>query len=59
MLNALPEKRLGKGATGTVVYVYNDNFYEVEFATLKGEAYALLTLPAEKLLLLKHEPEFV
>ncbi|HXL56197.1 MAG TPA: DUF4926 domain-containing protein [Chitinophagaceae bacterium] len=59
LLTALPEERLSKGAIGTVVHVYNSNFYEVEFADLKGQTYALLTLPAEKLLLLKHEPEMV
>ncbi len=57
LLISLPEDSLGKGAIGTVVHVYNKNFYEVEFADLKGQTYALLTLPAEKLLLLKHEPE--
>jgi len=46
-------------AIGTVVHVYNNNFYEVEFADMKGQTYAILTLPAEKLLLLKHEPEIV
>jgi hypothetical protein len=57
LLVALPEECLSKGAIGTVVHVYNENFYEVEFADLKGQTYALLTLPVENLLLLKHEPE--
>lgn len=57
LLSSIPEKRLSKGAIGTVVYVYSNHFYEIEFADLKGETYALLTLPAEKLLPLKHEPE--
>ncbi|MDQ3843904.1 MAG: DUF4926 domain-containing protein [Bacteroidota bacterium] len=59
LLTALPEERLSKGAIGTVVHVYNHHFYEVEFAGLKGQTYALLTLPAEQLLLLKHEPQTV
>jgi hypothetical protein len=59
LLKSLPEQHLGKGAIGTIVYVYNENFFEVEFADLKGETYALLTLPAQNLLLLKHEPEMV
>jgi len=59
LLTTFPEERLSKGAIGTVVHVYNNNFYEVEFADMKGQTYALLTLPAEKLLLLKHEPEIV
>ncbi len=57
LLVAFPENRLSKGAIGTVVNVYNENFYEVEFADIEGQTYAMLTLPAENLLLLKHEPE--
>ena len=34
LLTALPEERLSKGAIGTVVHVYNNGFYEVEFADL-------------------------
>ena len=59
LLTAFLEERLRKGAIGTVVHVYNNNFYEVKFADMKGQTYAILTLPAEKLLLLKHEPEIV
>jgi|KBSMisStaDraftv2_1062788.scaffolds.fasta_scaffold19825_1 hypothetical protein len=59
LLTTFPEERLSKGAIGTVVHVYNNNFYEVKFADMKGQTYAILTLPAEKLLLLKHEPEIV
>ncbi len=57
LLKPIPEHCLGKGAIGTVVHVYKDNFYEVEFADLKGQTYALLTLSIHDLLLLKHEPE--
>lgn len=59
LLKPLPEQHLGKGAIGTVVHVYNDDFFEVEFADLKGQTYALLTLPVQHLLLLKHEPEML
>jgi hypothetical protein len=59
LLKPIPEKHLAKGAIGTIVYIYNEDDYEVEFANGKGEAYALLTLPAESLLLLKHEPEMM
>jgi hypothetical protein len=59
LLTAIPGERLSKGVIGTVMHAYNNNFYEVEFADLKGQTYALLTLPAEKLLLLKHEPEII
>lgn len=59
LLTAMPEERLTKGTIGTVVHNFSNGFYEVEFANLKGETYAMLTLPAEKLLVLKHEPEMV
>ncbi|MCY7422403.1 MAG: DUF4926 domain-containing protein [Chitinophagaceae bacterium] len=59
LLNPLPEHHLAKGAIGTVVHVYNLNNYEVEFADLKGQTYALLTLSLQDILLLKHEPEMV
>lgn len=59
LLEDLPGKHLSKGAIGTIVYVYNNNFFEVEFADLNGQAYAILTLPLEKFLLLKHDPVIV
>lgn len=59
LLKAIPDKRLAKGTIGTVVHVYKENFYEVEFANSKGETYALLTLSEENLLVLKHEPEII
>jgi hypothetical protein len=59
LLRPLPEQHLGKGAIGTVVHVYDQHNYEVEFADLKGKTYALLTLSLQDILLLKHEPEMV
>lgn len=56
LLEDISAQHLSKGAIGTIVHVYNNNFYEVEFSDLNGQAYALLTLPSEKLLLLKHDP---
>lgn len=56
LLEDIPGKHLSKGTIGTIVHVYNNNFYEIEFSDLNGQAYALLTLPLEKLLLLKHDP---
>ena len=59
LLKESPEKHLGKGTIGTVVHIYNELFYEIEFSNGKGETYAMLTVPKENLLLLKHEPEMV
>ena len=44
----LPDESLSKGTIGTIVHIHNNNFYEVEFSDLNGQAYALLTLPGEK-----------
>ena len=55
LLEEIPGKNISKGTIGTIVHVYNNDFYEVEFSDLNGQAYAILTLPSEKLLLLKHE----
>ncbi len=59
LLKSLPEHHLGEGTIGTVVHVYDQNNYEVEFADLKGQTYAMLTLTAQDNLLLWYEPEMV
>jgi hypothetical protein len=40
----LPEHGLKAGDLGTVVHVYEDAGYEVEFMTLVGETVAVVTL---------------
>ena len=59
LLKSLPEHHLVEGTIGTVVHVYDHNNYEVEFADLKGQTYAMLTLAAQDILLLWYEPEMV
>ncbi|GFE70172.1 DUF4926 domain-containing protein [Chroococcus sp. FPU101] len=44
---------LRRGQVGTVVEVYNNGeAFEVEFSDTQGQAYALLTVKSEKLMLL-------
>lgn len=50
---------LRRGQIGTVVMVYEGNTYEVEFAGRDGRAYALLPVPADKLMVLRDSPEYV
>ena len=50
---------LHRGDTGTVVMTYEDGAYEVEFADRSGRTYALLPLPADRLLPLRDVPERV
>jgi hypothetical protein len=47
---------LQRGQIGTVVEVYDDGTCEVEFADPQGRTYALLTLPPEKLMVLRDTP---
>lgn len=47
---------LPKGQVGTVVEIYkNGEAYEVEFSDQEGQAYALVTILAQKLIALHYE----
>lgn len=46
----LPEHGLRRGEVGTVVDVWQDGAFEVEFSDESGEAYAFAALRAEKLM---------
>ena len=48
---------LRRGQIGTVVMTYDGSAFEVEFADQHGRSYALLSVPAEKLILLHETPE--
>jgi hypothetical protein len=48
--------RLRRGQIGTVVTLYNGSAFEVEFADRNGRAYALLPVPADKLMVLHESP---
>jgi hypothetical protein len=47
---------LRRGQIGTVVMTYDGTAFEVEFAGRDGRAYALLPVPAEKLIVLHESP---
>ena len=47
---------LRRGQIGTVVMTYDGTAFEVEFAGRDGRAYALLTVPAGKLIRLHESP---
>jgi hypothetical protein len=48
--------QLRRGQIGTVVMTYNGAAFEVEFADRDGRAYALRTVPVEKLMALHESP---
>lgn len=46
----LPDHGLRRGEVGTVVEVWKDGAYEVEFSDETGQAYAFIALTADKLM---------
>lgn len=55
----LPEKGLRRGQVGTVVMVHASDVFEVEFSDNQGHTYAMLTLKAEQLIVLRFQPSKV
>jgi len=49
---------LGRGQVGTVVMTYDGTVFEVEFAGKDGRAYAILAIPASKLMILRDTPDY-
>ena len=49
---------LRRGQIGTVVMVYDDASFEVEFADRNGRAYALLPIRGDRLIVLHDSPEY-
>lgn len=52
LLKDLPGKNLRKGQVGTIVEMYDNKNFEVEFCNKKGETIALLRLNTKDVLLL-------
>jgi hypothetical protein len=50
---------LRRGQVGTVVMTYDGSAFEIEFAGRDGRSYALMSVPASKLMLLRDTPELV
>lgn len=55
LIKDIPELQLYKGQVGTIVEVYEPNAFEIEFCDLKGKTYALETLKASQLMLLRYK----
>ena len=49
---------LRRGQIGTVVMIYQDGAYEVEFADRDGRAFALIPLRPDQLMVLHDTPDF-
>lgn len=57
LLRAIPAESLKIGQVGTIVEVFNEYNFEVEFVDKQGKTIALLPLKREDLLLLQYELE--
>jgi hypothetical protein len=56
LLEDLPSEGLVRGQVGTVVEDWAPGVYEVEFCDDNGRTYAMVSLKAEQLMRLYHEP---
>jgi hypothetical protein len=52
LLDDLPQHGLKRGQVGTVVEVWENNVYEIEFADTHGIPYAMVALTSEQLMTL-------
>lgn len=57
LLKAIPEQKLKVGQVGTVVEVYSNDDFEVEFVDKQGRTIAMLPLKGADLLVLRYEME--
>ena len=55
LVEDLPALKLYRGQVGTIVEEYEHGVFEVEFSDFKGRTYALETLEASQLMLLRYQ----
>jgi len=48
--------KLYRGQVGTIVEEYEPQVFEVEFSDMRGRTYALETLKADSLMVLRYQP---
>ena len=56
LLEDVPQRKLLRGNVGTVVEELNAETYMVEFVDNDGKTYGLMSLRANQLMVLRHEP---
>jgi len=56
LIEYLPELKLYRGQVGTIVEEYEPQVFEVEFSDMRGKTYALETLKANQLMVLRYQP---
>ena len=55
LIEDMPSLNLYRGQVGTIVEEYKSDVFEVGFSDLQGRTYALETLNASQLILLRHQ----
>ncbi len=55
LVEDIPALNLYRGQVGTIVEEYEPGVFEVEFSDFKGRTYALETLEASQLMLLRYQ----
>ena len=55
LLKAIPTENLKAGQVGTVVEIFSDNDFEIEFVDKQGRTIAMLPLKRADLLVLQYE----
>ncbi len=55
LLEDRPMRNLYRGQVGTIVEEYESGVFEVEFVDVRGQTYALETLEASQLMLLRYQ----
>jgi hypothetical protein len=56
LIDDLPQESLARGQVGTVVEILAPGVFEVEFADDRGQTYAELAVPEQRLMVLRYEP---
>ena len=56
LIEDMPELKLYRGQVGTIVEEYEPQVFEVEFSDMRGRTYALETLKAGQLMVLRYQP---
>jgi len=56
LVQDIPEHGLVRGQVGTIVEIWQEDVFEVEFADLDGRAYAFAAVPEQALMPLSFQP---
>lgn len=58
LLREIPDSKLLRGQIGTIVEIYTDEEFEVEFSDNKGKTISMETISTEDIMLLHNKLEY-